>query len=286
LIEQSQGAAVRPARHRRKTFIQRTIIGLADTMERAIYAEEIAHSDGWLQRRDPRMKVVGLLSLVVAAALSRNITVILGFFVVALVLALVSRVPMRTLVTRVWVGALLFTGSLVLPAIFITPGTVLYRLPLLGWPITAQGLGAATYLITRVETATTLTLLLILTTPWTDVLKALRVFGVPPVAIVILGMTYRYIFLLLQTARDMFESRQSRTVGTLDGPEQRRLAAASVGVLLSKSFQLSSDVYLSMLSRGFRGEVYTLDEFRMQPADWLALAGMLSLAALGVWFGR
>jgi hypothetical protein len=32
--------------------------------------------------------------------------------------------------------------------------------------------------------------------------------------------------------------------------------------------------------------VYTLDEFRMQPADWLALAGMLSLAALGVWFGR
>jgi cobalt/nickel transport system permease protein len=283
-----QGLSTPPAwrRKRRVGFVERTIGGLAAAMERALYAEELAKIDGLLQRLDPRVKVVGLLALVVAAALSRQIVVILGLFGVAIVLALLSRVPIRTLATRVWAGALLFTGMLALPAIFITPGQVVYRLPLLGWPITSQGLGAAAYLITRVETAATFSLLLILCTPWAQVLKALRVLRVPVVFVVILGMTYRYIFLMLQTAQDMFESRQSRMVGRLSGADQRRLAAASVGVLLSKSIQLSGDVYLAMLSRGFRGEIYTLDDFQMQVRDWIALAGLLCIAALAFWLGR
>jgi cobalt/nickel transport system permease protein len=272
-------------RKRRTSFVERTIAGLAEAMERALYAEELAKIDGLLQRLDPRVKLIGLLALIVAAALSRNILVILGLFATAILLALLSRVPIRTLATRVWLSALLFTGLLALPAIFITPGRVLYRLPLLGWPVTAQGLGAASYLITRVETAATFALLLILCTPWTYVLKALRVLRVPVVFIVILGMTYRYIFLMLQTARDMFESRQSRMVGTLEGVDRRRLASASVGVLLGKSFQLSNEVYLAMLSRGFRGEVYTLDEFQMRARDWTALAGFVALAALAFWLG-
>lgn len=284
--EQRLSTVPTPRRKRRASFVERTIRGLAAAMERALYAEELAKVDGLLQRLDPRVKVVGMLSLVVATALARNIQVILGLFCVAIVLALLSRVPIRTLATRVWIGALLFTGTLALPAIFITPGLAIYRLPLLNWPITAQGLGAATYLITRVETATTFSLLLILCTPWAQVLKALRVLRVPVVFVVILGMTYRYIFLMLQTAQDMFESRQSRMVGRLSGADQRRLAGASVGVLLSKSIQLSGDVYLAMLSRGFRGEIYTLDDFQMQARDWIALIGLLAIAVLAFWLGR
>lgn len=283
--QRPSGAAAR-TRRRRAGFVERTIHELSGALERSLYAEELARADGLLQRLDPRVKVVGLLALVVSAALAHNILVILALFAVALALALASRVSFRTLATRVWVGALMFTGMIALPAIFLTPGQALYRLPLLGWPITAQGLGSAAYLITRVETAATLSLLLILCTPWTHVLKALRVLRVPVVFVVILGMTFRYIFLMLQTARDMFESRQSRMVGTLEPADSRRLAAASVGVLLSKTLLLSGDVYMAMQSRGFRGEVYTLDEFAMRPRDWLALAGFLAVAALAFYFGR
>lgn len=279
-------ASPAPQRRRRTSFVERTIASLAGAMERALYAEELAKANGLLQQLDPRVKLVGLLALLVAAALARNILVILGLFLLMIVLALLSRVPIRTLATRVWISALLFTGTIALPAIFITPGQVVYRLPLLGWPITAQGLGAATYLITRVETSASLALLLILTTPWAQLLKAMRVLRVPVVFVVILGMTYRYIFLMLQTAQDMFESRQSRMVGTLDGPDRRRLAGASVGVLLGKSVQLSSDVYMAMVSRGYRGEVYTLDDFQIQGRDWVALAAFLAVAAAAFWLGR
>lgn len=275
-----------PGRKRRQSFIERTLASFGRRMERSFYAEELAKRDGLLQRLDPRVKVIGLLLLLIDAALARNLFAIGCIFGIGITLALLSHVPIRTLATRAWLGALLFTGVIALPSIFITPGRVVYHLPLLSWPVTAQGLQSALYLITRVETAVTLSLLLVLCTLWTHVLKALSVLGVPVVFIVILGMTYRYIFLMLQTARDMFESRQSRMIGVMDGPERRRLAAASVGVLLTKSFHLSSEVYLAMQSRGFRGVVDTLDDFKMQRVDWLALIVFVLLAILMFWLGR
>jgi cobalt ECF transporter T component CbiQ len=273
-------------RRRRQSFVERTLATFGRRMERAFYAEELAKKDGLLQRLDPRVKVIGLMLLLIDAALARNLFVIVGVFSIGFTLALLSRVPIRTLATRAWLSAFLFTGVIALPSIFITPGHVVYQLPLLEWPVTAQGLQSALYLLTRVETAVTLSLLLVLCTLWTHVLKALWVLGVPVVFIVILGMTYRYIFLMLQTARDMFESRQSRMIGVLDGPDSRRLAAAAAGVLLTKSFHLSGEVYLAMQSRGFRGEVDTLDDFKMRGRDWLALFLFVLVALLLCWLGR
>jgi len=277
----------RPRRPRRRPgSVERTLATFVRRTERAFYAEELARTAGLLQTLDPRVKVCGLLLLLLDAALARNLLTILCVFAVALALAMLSRVPVRTLATRAWLGAFLFTAVIALPAVFITPGRVVFRLPLLGWPMTQQGIQSALYLVARVETAVTLSLLLVLCTPWTQVLKALSSLGVPVVFVVILGMTYRYVFLLLQTAREMFESRQSRTVGALDGPTGRRLAAASAGVLLARTFQLSGEVYLAMQSRGFSGEVYTLDDFGMRRRDWLALVAFVLASAALLWLGR
>ena len=274
------------SRRKRGSFVERTLATLVSKTESALFAEQLAQADGFLQKLDPRVKIVGLLALILAATLARNIFTILFVFAVAVLLAVLSRVPIRTLATRAWLGALFFTGMIALPAIFLTTGDALLRLPLLDWTITAQGLTSAIYLISRVETTVTLSLLLVLCTLWTHVLKALRVLRVPVVFVVILGMTYRYIFVMLETAQNMFEARQSRLVGALGASESRRIAAASIGVLLSKSFYLNSEVYLAMQSRGFRGEVYTLDEFKMQRRDWLALTGFLSISLFAFWLGR
>ena len=52
-----------------------------------------------------------------------------------------------------WIPVLLFTGIIALPAPFVIPGRVVWRLPGLGWPLTAQGLLEREYLVSRVETA-------------------------------------------------------------------------------------------------------------------------------------
>jgi cobalt/nickel transport system permease protein len=266
--------------------LARLIAGLLAVMAHALEAERLATTDGLLQRLDPRLKIVGTLGLIITVVQARKLWVILALFAVGIGLAWLSHVSLRTLATRVWIGVLSFTGMMALPAIFLVPGDTLYRLPLLDWTMTAQGLGSAVYLVARVQTTATLALLLILCTPWTHVLKALRVLHVPTVLVVVLAMTHRYLFLLLRTAQDMFEARQSRLVGRLKGADQRRLIAAGAGVLLDKTLHLSHEVYLAMQSRGFRGDVYTLDEFRMQAGDWAGLCVLFIVVALALWFGR
>jgi cobalt/nickel transport system permease protein len=265
-------------------FIERTLAGMIAASEYAASAEQLASSRGALQRVDPRVKVAGLFALVIAAAAARNLRAVGWLFAAALLLAAVSHIRMARLAGWVWAPVLFFTGTIALPAVFLTPGRPVVEW---GWlAVTGTGLASAALLVARAETTATLAALLALTTPWPWVLKALRVFRCPAVLVAILGMTYRYIFVILETALDMFESRKSRTVGVLDPRERRRLAAASAGVLLSKSLQLSADVHLAMQARGFRGEVYLLDDFRARPADWCWCGGFAILAAAALWWGR
>jgi cobalt/nickel transport system permease protein len=274
------------AKHRgKRDFLERTTASFVDALEHAFYAEQTARAEGLMQRLDPRVKLVGILALIVPAAASRSFAVIAGLFAVAIVLAALSHVSFAVLLKRVWIAVLLFTGVIALPAPFVTPGRVVYHLPGFGWNVTAQGLASAGYLVLRVETAATLCVLLVLTTPWNHVLKALRVLRVPALLVTILGMTYRYLFLVLQSAHDMFESRRSRMIGELTGRERRRVAASSAGVLMSKTFDLSNDVYLAMQSRGYRGEVALLDDFRIGRLDWAMLAGFTLVSIAAFWWG-
>jgi cobalt ECF transporter T component CbiQ len=270
----------------RGNFVEHTIAGLHAAIARAMYADTLASGSGLLQPLDARVKLAGLLALILATALSAKLWVIAAILVLSVSLAVLSLLSIPVLMAPVWISALTVTGAIALPAVFLTPGLIVYRLPGLSWGITAQGLTTASFLIFRAGTSATLALLLVFTTPWTHVLKALRVFRVPIVFVVALGMTFRYILLLLETAHEMFESRKSRTVGKLSATEYRRLAVSSAGVLLGKSFQLSGEVFLAMQARGFRGEVYVLDEFRMKPRDWTALALFTGLSAAAIWAGR
>jgi len=266
--------------------VERTLASFVDALEHAFYAEELAKENGVLQKLDPRVKIVAILPLILIAALARRLWVVAALFVIAVAVAMLSKVPLRMLAKRVWLSVLTFTGLISLPALFLTPGQAIYTLPFFGRSVTAQGLRIGVCLIMRAETAATFSVLLVLCTPWSSLLKALRVLRLPIVLVVILGMTYRYIFLLLRNAHDMFKSRKSRTVGRLDGREQRRAATASAGVLISKTQQLSGEVYLAMRSRGFQGEVYVLDEFRTGWFDWVMLAVFVTVAILAFWFGR
>jgi energy-coupling factor transporter transmembrane protein EcfT len=64
------------------------------------------------------------------------------------------------------------------------------------------------------------------------------------------------------------------------------LSAATAGVLLSKSLQLSGEVHLAMQSRGFRGEVHVMRDFRIRPSDWCWLGAFATLATTVAWWGR
>jgi len=271
---------------RASSFIERTVASLGDSLEHSDIAETHSEAVGLLQCLDPRVKLVGLFALVLAVVSVGRVSAMLGILALAVGLAMFSRITLRVLTTRVWLGVLVFTGAIALPGVFMTPGEPMGRVPLLHWTATWQGAHSALRLLVRAETAATLAILLIFTTPCTHVLKAMRVFRVPVVLVVILGMTHRYILLLLRTAGEFFEARRCRLVGEIDARTRRQLGAASMGVLLERSLLLSEEVFDAMQARGFRGEVYTLDEFEVKPKDWVALVAFVGMALLALWAGN
>lgn len=274
-----------PTRHRHSNTLEHTLSDIARTLERALFAEELSTRPGLLQSLDPRVKVLGVLALLIAVSFSRSLVVIAAIYLLALTLALASSIPAGFFIKRVWLALPFFTGMIALPAFFITPGPTLVQLPL-GLVITSTGFTTALFLLMRVSTSVSLTMLLVLTTPWNTVLSALSVLRVPDAFILILGMTYRYIYLLLHIANDMFLSRKSRMVGHIDATENRRMMAAISGTLLGKSLDMSSEVYLAMQSRGFRGKIISLKPFAMQPRDWFWLIIFLCTSLLAIWLGR
>lgn len=274
------------SRKRRRSFLERTMTGFLRAVHESVAAEEVSRKPGLLQRLDPRVKLAGIAGLIVAVIGVHRLPALLSLFGIAVLIAALSRVSVHTLCSRIWIAVFAFTGIIALPSVFLVPGRVVFRLPVLPWTVTAQGLTSAAFLLLRAETAATLSLLLILCTPWNRLLRAIRFFRAPAVLVLLLEMVHRYIFLLLSVAREMLESRQARSVGRLEPRDQRRLAAATAGVLLDKSLKLSEEVYAAMRARGYRGEVYLVDDPQLQTIDWLELTALLGTASLLTWWGR
>ncbi len=281
--------STRAKEHKRQFgWIEKTVSGIAGTIEQSVFTEELTRANGWLQHIDPRAKLVMFLATVLAASLSNSLIALMAFYAILLVVARVSKLPFDFFVKRVWVGIPFFAGIVILPSIFFTPGGHLFDIPIgslhLG-PSLASLLSAAIFVM-RVGDSVSLAILLILTTPWADVLKSLQAFRVPQVFILLLTMTYRYIFLFLHTANGMFEARKSRTVGRSTGNEQRGWISGSMGNLMQRSFKMSNDVYAAMAARGFNGEVRSYSAYRMTAKDWLALVGAFGVALAVFTLGR
>ena len=253
-----------------RSYLERNLAHFAHVLEETVFAETVANRTGWLQQMDPRVKVAGFLLLVIDSALSHSITTVAAIYFVSLILAIGSHAFSLSFVRRVWIFMPLYTGIIAIPAVFLTPGNEYLSVGPL--TVTEQGLRTAAFLILRVATSVSYTFLLVLTTSWPRLLKALRVLGVPRIIIFLLSMTYRYIYVLLHTANSLFLARKSRNVGRELWRSTTDWIGSLLSSLLGKSYHLSNEVYLAMISRGYRGEPVIWNDFRMRGTDlaWLS----------------
>jgi cobalt ECF transporter T component CbiQ len=260
----------------------RTLEEMSALLGTGVEAERAADADGWLQRRDPRAKLVAALILLLAAALVNSLAGLAALYLVTLAGAAASRLPMGRMLRREWLITALFTGVMAAPALFtaVTPGAALVRLPA-GLAISEPGLVTASRLLLRAVLSIHIALTLTQSTPWHRVLRGLRGLGVPATAVMVLSMCHRYIYLLISGAREMLLGREARRVGRLSGAAARRQMAASVGALLLRSQETGAAVHAAMTARGYRGEPRDLRPLRWRARDW-ALCGATALLCIMV----
>lgn len=277
-------------------FLEKTINDVAGVLRESIFSEQLAEAKGMLQNIDLRVKLVTIVFLLLVTALVRNIPTLAGLYLFTLMLAYFSRVPLGFFIKRVWVFIPFFTGIVMLPSIFnfVRAGDPLFTIVNIGHPlnlgifslpadiaVTRQGLTGAVLIILRVGVSVSLAVLLTITSKWGELLKALRVFFVPKIFIMVLEMTYRYIFLLLTVITDMFIARKSRTIGANSLRENRRFVSVGIGNVFGKAYFLSEEIHDAMISRGYTGEAKVVNNFKITPQDiiWIFL-----VLAVGIFF--
>jgi cobalt/nickel transport system permease protein len=263
-------------------FVSRNVSAFSRALESVLITENICRGLGLLQSLDSRVKLVTLILFIVIIGLANNLAVLAIIFGLILIFTLLSKISLGFFLKRVLLFIPVFTLVIAIPALFITPGSPLLTI---GNKviITIQAARTASLLFLRVTDSLSFGVLLILTTPWTKILMALRWFHLPAIIVDILGMTYRYIFLLLHTTNTMFLARRSRTVNSHSGSEKWLWLSRTLTTTLSKSQHLSEEVYLAMLSRGYRGDMRFLFDFRLNRRDYLWMAFVLVAAAILLW---
>jgi cobalt/nickel transport system permease protein len=266
-------------------FLTKNISGLTGALESIFVTEDLCRLKGLLQSLDPRVKIASVVLLIVLVGLAHMLWILGILFGAVVILSAFSKLPLGFFLKRVFLFIPVFTALIAIPALFITPGSP--WLSVAGRTIiTLQGAQTATLLVLRVLDSLSLGVLFILTTPWNDFLAAIRWFRLPSLMVDILGMTYRYIFVLLHTSNSMFLARRSRSLGSFSAAENRRWLSRALTAVLTRSQHLSEEVYLAMLSRGYQGEVYTLNEFKVKRRDflWMGSVVIISGVLLGVGF--
>ena len=281
----------------KKDFLTKTLSDATRVLEYSIFANSYAEKNGLLQNLDPRVKLLTSLVFLIITGLSRTLTLLVALYILVFILAVFSKIPPFFFIKRVWVFIPIFTSLIVLPAMFniITPGKPILTIVTLSRPhsfgpfyipetiaITSQGLSGAMILVMRVATSVSIAVLLILTTKWISLLKALSVLKIPEIAILILAMTYRYIHLFLRTVEGMLLARQSRQISSSKMRETHGWIASRIGVLVGKSYNLSNDVHLAMISRGWSGNPKLIGNFSIHLIDFIWIGFTLGIVILWI----
>jgi cobalt/nickel transport system permease protein len=277
----------------KKGIIEKTTQAFSSFFTESSYAEGYASKRGLLQFVDPRFKLVGILWLIVCIILLTRVELVLAILAVNILLAVASNVRLSYFLKRVWLFIPLFTLVIAIPAMFnfIVPGqtllTLLTRGQSLGpvvspWTIavTTPGVQGATLFVLRTGTAVSFVVLLALTTRWTDLLASFQSLKVPMAFVMILGMTYRYVFVLVSVAQDMSLAFKSRTLRPERNEDVRKWLSATIAVLFLRSMNMSELVNFSMISRGYDGRVRKLARFHAEPFDWAFLGFLLALGVI------
>lgn len=259
----------------KNNFIERSIVAALTFLRDAIFADEYAAQSGFLQSLDPRMKSATFLLFIIQALFARSIPVLIFLYALCLLLALFSGINLGFFLKRTWVFVPLFSLFIAVPAIFskFTPGEALATLNILGLKliITRPGLAGALVFVMRVATCVSFVVLLSITTRHFELLRVLRIFKIPQIFVMTLGMCYRYVYLFVEIIESTYLAIKSRVGTAVHYQKGQGIVAWNIASLWARSYQLNEEVYKAMLSRGYQGEAATWNDFKIKPRDWLWL---------------
>jgi cobalt/nickel transport system permease protein len=180
-----------------------------------------------------------------------------------------------------------------LPVLFTIDGELLARLPF-GMALSREGLERFLSIAFKSWISIQVAILLATTTPFPEILRAMRALRLPRLFVAIVGLMWRYLFVIVDEVLRLMRARSSRS-GHSHQPGLRpggtilwraRVTGGMAGSLFLRSIERSDRIYNAMLARGYDGEVRSFPQPAIPTRDWVVLAaGLILLISLAL-FGR
>ena len=219
-------------------------------LERTLYElnrmEQSTGHTGWLYRLDARVKLVGCLLYLI------GILTIPATDLMWLILAFACPIVLCA-VAGVAYGGLLRRSLVVLPFVLCIAlfNPLLDRRPLfrVGDVMVTEGWVTACALLLRALLTTQMLLLLVRTTGFHRLCRALERLGVPSLLATQLLFVYRYLFVLLQEALAMQRARVARGYGRKGYP--LKMWGTFIGRLLLRTVERAERIHRAMVARGY-----------------------------------
>lgn len=145
--------------------------------------------------------------------------------------------------------------------------------------ISRAGISTALEIAMRALSAVSCLFFAVFTVPFSEILQLLRKLGCPLLLTELLLLMYRFIFVFLQTATQLWIARESR-----NGNRSWKIAWGSLGMLVTQlffnTFKRYRQLSLTLASRGFTGEFRVWHSRRYQLSLRYALEAFLGCFAL------
>lgn len=245
-----------------------------------VLLEDFAQTNG-LRQTSPGLKLfIGLSSILLCVSSPGPVAPLLvAAFMSAAVLAL-ARIPAR-FYARLLLIPVSFAVMSIAVVLFVTgSGAVLLDIPVLPLAVTADGANLAVLLLARVFGGMCSLYFIALTTPMTEVLDIFRRLRVPAVFIDLAMLTYRFIFILIEEAGQIYRSQVMR-LGYGRFRESVQSFSMLAGALFIRTWESGEVLMLAMDARCYDGKLGIPGETR--PASALAFAA--ALLYIGTVFG-
>jgi cobalt/nickel transport system permease protein len=186
-----------------------------------------------------------------------------------------------------------------LPLIFTTLGQPLFTMSIGTWEITVTLSGVERFVSISLKSwiSVQAAILLTSTTPFPDLLAAMRAVRVPRLMVAIFGLMWRYLFVLVDEALRLLRARVARSSnagfpGLRAGGSlawRAQTAGGMAGNLFMRSLERSDRIYAAMLARGYDGEIRAVPLPKLEVYNWMLLivGGVIlgSLVALSYLIG-
>jgi cobalt/nickel transport system permease protein len=238
--------------------------------------------DSALHLAEPRLKLVGALAGILALSLlpvAAWIPLLIAWIVLVAASASAGLGSFR--LTRAGFIAAPFLLA-ALPLVFTRSGDPLGTLPIGPVTLTVSGEGLRLFATIALKSwlSVQVALLLTFTTPFHDLVDALRRLRLPAIMVGIISFMYRYLAVLADEAGRLARARASRSAdptGRGGGTIRWRagVTGAMVGTLFIRSYERSERIYHAMQARGFEGTLRNVHGRDLRPAELASFAAFI-----------